>query len=135
MSLSRSPPAGSKAGLPQALGSWCSDPTFNGAEQAGLELRRGGLIRTARGLAGCVLLDSAADPHHLLCRNSILVFAMSSDYEISDDENYSYEEEDDEMDVEDYDDGAHNPDTRPYSITLGLLIHMICAQALLPKLR
>ena len=32
---------------------------------------------------------------------------MSSDYEISDDENYSYEEEDDEMDVEDYDDGAH----------------------------
>ena len=39
-------------------------------------------------------------PTTFLCRNSILVFAMSSDYEISDDENYSYEEEDDEMDVD-----------------------------------
>ncbi len=33
---------------------------------------------------------------------------------VSDDENYSYEEEeDDEMDVDDYDDGTHTCDTRP----------------------
>ena len=88
-----------------------------------MKLRRGGLIRTARGLAGCVLLDSAADPHHLLCRNSILVFAMSSDYEISDEENEYYDEEDDEMEV-DFDDGAHTlVYTRPVSQTMLTHVH------------
>ena len=33
---------------------------------------------------------------------------------VSDDENYSYEEEeDDEMDIDEYDDGTHTRDTRP----------------------
>ena len=63
-------------------------------------------------LTGSVLLDSAAY-HHLLPSPSppLPPPIMSS---VSDDENYSYEEEeDDEMDVDEYDDGAHTRDTRP----------------------
>ena len=58
-----------------------------------------------------MLLDSPAYHHSPSARSPPRLPIMSS---VSDDENYSYEEEeDDEMDIDEYDDGAHTCDTRP----------------------
>ena len=54
-----------------------------------------------------MLLDSVAYYHlAIACTPLPHTAIMSSDYEISDDENEYYDEEDDEMEV-DFDDGAH----------------------------
>ena len=71
-----------------------------------------------------MLLDSVAYYHlAIACTPLPHTAIMSSDYEISDDDNEYYDEEDDEMEV-DYDDGAHTlVYTRPVSPTMLTHVH------------